>query len=92
MIQEKEVLISEGEEGGVPKKLGFSYGKSRFKSVSKRWNQVISDPYFNRCYSCRCNHPHKNFLWAKHYSGSYRGSHHQTSNHPSDHTVREDLT
>jgi len=40
----------------------------RFKSVSKQWNNLISDPFFARCYSCRCDHPHKATLWAMHYN------------------------
>ena len=42
----------------------------RFKSVSKRWNQLLSDPYFTRCCTCRCNHPHRALLWAKYYNNS----------------------
>ena len=40
----------------------------RFKSVSERWNQLISDPYFTRCYTCRCNHLHRTLLWTKYYN------------------------
>lgn len=42
----------------------------RFKSVSKQWNYLISDPFFSRCYSCRCDHPHKASLWAMNYNNT----------------------
>lgn len=42
----------------------------RFRSVSKHWKKLISDPYFARCYSCRCAHSHRTSLWAMHYNGT----------------------